>query len=93
MEVLAAVVVASAAYVYAPVLRVHAARRLHVSLPANTAAPGAGPVTAPPVELPDAVAEWCEQESEEWARAEQRERARQLYAEHGDWNVVMQHLE
>lgn len=93
MEVLAAVIVASAAYVYAPVLRVHAARRLHVALPSNAVAPGAEPVAPPPVELPDGVAKWCEQESEEWARAEQRERARQLYAEHGDWNVVMQHLE
>ena len=93
MEVLAAVIVMSAAYVYAPVLRVHAARRLHVSLPTGAVSPGAEPVVAPPVELPAKVAKWCDQESEEWARAEQRERARQLYAEHGDWNVVMQHLE
>lgn len=93
MEVLAAVIVASAAYVYAPILRLHAGRRLHVNLPANAVSPGSPEVVAPPVELPAGVVRWCEQESEEWARQEARDRARQLYAEHGDWNVVMQHLE
>jgi hypothetical protein len=93
MELLAAAVVVSAAYVYAPLLRVHAARRLRVELPAGAVSPGADPVAAPPVELTPTVEAWCAAESEPWAQDEARARARVLYAEHGDWNVVLHHLE
>jgi hypothetical protein len=93
MEVFAAVVVASLAYVYAPIARVHAARRLRVSLPAGSVAPGADAVVPAPIELPDAIEAWCAAESEDWAQAEARANARALFAEHGDWNVVLQELQ
>jgi hypothetical protein len=93
MEVVAAAVVVSLAYVYAPLLRVHAARRLRVELPAGSVAPGAEPLLVPAVELPPTVEAWCRAESEPWAQDEARARARVLYAEHGDWNVVLHHLE
>lgn len=94
MEVVAAAVVVSLAYVYAPILRVHAARRLRFVLPANAVAPGS-PAVVPPTsaELPAGVEKWCRAESEEWAQNEMRERAKRLYAEHGDWDVVLNELE
>lgn len=93
MEVFAAVVVASLAYVCAPLVRVHVARRLRLELPAGVAAPGSDPVLPLPIELSAEVAAWCAQESADWAQDEARATARQLYAVHGDWSTVLQELE
>lgn len=93
MELIVAVLIASAAFVYAPLLRVHAARRLRVAMPAGAVAPGAEAVAPPPVELHAAVEKWCAGWTDDWARDESRARARDLFAKHGDWNVVLQELE
>ena len=97
MEALALVLstlIASAAYVYAPMLRLYAARRLRVSLPAGVVTPTAPEIPAAElVELPENVIAFCEQESEPFAREEAKEDAKRLYASHGDWSVVMQELE
>jgi len=94
MELIVAAFIVSVAYVYAPLFRLHAARLLRVSLPAGTLSPTAPavPITEQIV-LPHQVEAWCEQESEEFARNEARGMAKQLFAEHGDWNVVLQELE
>lgn len=92
MEWVAVAVVMSAAYVYAPILRVHAARRLRFSVPAVEQQLRELAAAQPAVELPEAIAAICEAESEDWAREQQRDRARALYAEHGDWGMVAQHL-
>ena len=93
MELIVAAFIASAAYVYAPLLRVHAARRLRVPMPAGAVSPGAESMAPPPVELHPAVAAWCDAWVDEWAREESRTRARDLFAKHGDWNVVLAELE
>jgi hypothetical protein len=94
MEIVLAAFIVSAAYVYAPLLRLHAARLLRVSLPAGAVSPTAPEVPVQTlIELPAAVAAWCERESEQFARDEARGEAKRLYAETGDWNVVLQELE
>lgn len=98
MELAVAIVLASlitsAAYVYAPMLRLHAARRLRMGLPAGVVSPTAPEVPATElVELPEFVAEFCEQESEPFAREDAKADAKRLYAQSGDWSVVMQELE
>lgn len=42
---------------------------------------------------PDKVIEFCARESEQWAREDLMRRAQQLYAEYGDWDVVLTQLE
>jgi hypothetical protein len=93
VELIGAAIVVSLAYVYAPVLRVHAARRTRVALPAGAAAPGADPVPAPPPELPAAVEKWCDAWMDQDTRDEARETARILFAEHGNWDVVLGEME
>ena len=95
MELIAVALIVSFAYVYAPVLRVHASRRFGVSLPAGAVAPDAAPIVVPPkpVELPPDVEQWCAGWYDPWAQQESRDRARKLFAESGDWTVVLQTLE
>lgn len=89
MEWIAVSLIVSIAYVYAPLLRVHAAKRLHTPLPASAIAPGADPFVPPPIALPEGVEKWCSGWADEWAQNESRDRARALYAEHGDWEKVL----
>lgn len=93
IALVACALIVSAAYVYAPVARVHAARQLRVPLPAGAVAAAADPIAAPPVELPDSVKRLAALESEPWAQDFVRERARTLYAESGDWQQVVAELE
>jgi hypothetical protein len=88
----AAAFVVSAAYVYAPVLRVHAARRLRFS-PAAVAAASIEQLQPEALKLPDAVERLARAESEPWAADYIRQQAQRLYAESGDWNVVVGKLE
>lgn len=93
LALVAVAFIVSAAYVYAPIARVHAARRLRVPVPAGVVTPTAAALAVPPVELPAGIGKLCDRESEPWAREYLRERARAFYAEHGDWNVVAAELE
>lgn len=94
MELVVAAFIVSIAHVYAPLLRLHAARRLRIGMPAGTLSPTAPAVPATElIELPPQIERWCEQESEEFARDEAKETAKRLYAAHGDWNVVLGELE
>lgn len=94
MENVAVAIILSFAYVYAPVLRVHASRRFGVSLPAGAVASDSAPVVATPapVELPLDVELWCSGWADPWAQQESRDYARKLFAESGDWTVVLQTL-
>jgi hypothetical protein len=94
MQWIAVALVLAFAYVYAPLLRVHAARRFGLVLPVAERQAAAAALPSPAaIELPAAVVRRAAQESEPWAREETAERARALFAEHGDWNVVLQLLD
>ena len=95
MDLILVALIVSGAYVYAPLLRLHASRRFGVSLPPGVLTPDAPavPVQPKPVELPEKVEEWCQGWFDEWARAEAKQKARKLFAESGDWNVVLVTLE
>lgn len=89
MEILAVSLVVSCAYVYAPILRIHAARALHMQMPEGAVAPGAGAIATPQPPLPKAIEQFCAAESEPWAQLQGRERARALYAQLHNWDAVM----
>lgn len=93
VAIVLASLVATAGYVYAPILRMHAGRTLHVPLPANSVAPGSPAVMPPPIELPAKVEALCNAESEGWAKAAARETARVLYAQSGNWDAVLVEME
>lgn len=90
MELIAAACIVSVAYVYAPWLRTHTrlgpVRGLLGTPP--TLLPGAGVV-----ELPPEIEKWCDAWMDQFARDEAKETARALYAEYGNWDVVLQALE
>ena len=93
MEWIVVSVVLATAYVYAPLLRVHAARRMRLPLPPGAVAPAADAVAVPAPEVPEAVRRWCEQWRDEWAREEALAEAQRLYAITGDWNEVLVKME
>lgn len=98
MEWIAVSLIVSAAYVYAPLLRMHAARLFGVSLPAGVVTPEASALVVPPkpvklVELPEAVESWCSGWYDEATQNEQRNVARELYSQSSNWDSVLMDLE